>query len=249
MAKMNESKPKKNVHEGHRERLRTRYKRCGFDDFAEHEVLELLLFYSIPRADTNPIAHNLLDHFGSLYAVMNASFDELCEVEGVGPSSASLIRTVADAARAAKLKELGSEPLVTADRLHLFATEWFLGAAPHTAALLMLDKNRRVITVRKLAEDTLRLPDEYHEMLLHLCQQMEAKYVVLMHNHIDGIMEPSGEDIMLTREVFTYLADFGITLLEHVIVHELDCVQFLDLAMRREVSGFPLRETKLPPMI
>lgn len=243
-----DTKQKKNVHEGHRERLRTRYKRCGFDDFAEHEVLELLLFYSIPRADTNPIAHNLLDRFGSLYAVMNASYDDLCEVEGVGPASAALIRTVADTARAARLKEIGSEPLLSADKLHTFATEWFLGAAPRTAAILLLDEKHKVITTCKLAEDSLRLPEEYHEMILRLCQQMDAKYAVLMHNHTDGIMRPSGEDIQLTRDLYEYLADNGITLLEHLIVHELDCIQFLDLAMRAEVSGFPMRETHLPPL-
>lgn len=249
MSNKADSKPQKNVHEGHRERLRTRYKRCGFDDFAEHEVLELLLFYAIPRANTNPIAHKLLERFGSLYAVMNASFDELCEVDQVGPASAALIRTVADAARAAKLKEIGSEPLTSADKLHLYATEWFLGAKPRTAAILLIDAKRKVITVRKLAEETIRLPENYVESILAMCRQMDASFAVLMHNHVDGIMRPSGEDIQLTREVYNYLGDNGITLLEHLIVHELDCVQFLDLAMRDNVSGFPLRDTKLPPMV
>ncbi len=237
-----------NVHEGHRARLKKRYKKCGFDDFEEHEVLELLLYYSIPRADTNPIAHNLLNRFGSLYAVMNASIDELCEVESVGPSTAALIRTLSDTVRASKLKEIGSEPLTTPDRLHMYATEWFLGAAPHTAAVLLLDKHRTVITVRKLAEDYLRLPDDYPDMILRFCRQMDAKYVVLMHNHVDGVMAPSYDDISLTREIYNILAYEEITLLEHVIVHELDCIQFLDIAMRKEVSGFPLLNKSLPPM-
>ncbi len=249
MSNTSENKPQKNVHEGHRERLRTRYKRCGFDDFAEHEVLELLLFYAIPRANTNPIAHKLLERFGSLYAVMNASFDELCEVDQVGPASAALIRTVADVVRASKLKEIGSEPLTSADKLHMYATEWFLGAKPRTAAILLLDAKRKVITVRKLAEETVRLPEDYPEMILGICQQMEASFAVLMHNHTDGIMQPSGEDIRLTREVYRHLSENGVTLLEHVIVHELDCVQFLDLAMRAQVSGFPLRDSQLPPML
>ncbi len=246
MSKSTENKSPKNVHAGHRERLRTRYKKCGFDDFEPHEVLELLLFYSIPRANTNPIAHNLLNRFGSLYAVMNASFDELCEVDQVGPATAALIRTVADSARAAKLKTLGSEPLISADRLHLYATEWFLGMPPRTAAIVLMDNKRRVVTVRKLAEEYLRLPEDYDERILHLCQKLDVAYVVLMHNHVDGIMRPSHEDIQLTRDLYAFLSDYGIALLEHLIVHELDCVQFLNLAMRDEVSGFPIRD-KFPP--
>ncbi len=228
----------KNVHAGHRSRLRTRYKRCGFDDFEEHEVLELLLFHSIPRANTNPIAHNLLNRFKSLYAVLNASEDALCEVTGVGPASAALIRSVADSARAAKLKEIGSEPLTSWEKLYMYVTEWFLGKAPGTVAVILMDKSRRIITVRTLAEEHLRRPETYPEEILRLCQQMDAANVVLMHNHVDGIMRPSGEDLVLTGEIFRFLAENNVTLLEHVIVHELNAVPFLNTAIRKPVSGF-----------
>ncbi|MBR2848491.1 MAG: RadC family protein [Clostridia bacterium] len=233
-----------NVHAGHRERLRTRYKRCGFDDFQEHEVLELLLFYSIPRANTNPLAHNLLNHFGSLYAVMNASYEALCEVEGVGPASAALIRTVADSARAAKLKELANEPLLSPEKLYIYAAEWFLGKPHGTVAVLLLDAKRKIITVRTIAEEHLRLPASFPEEILRLCQQMDASNVVLMHNHVDGVMEPSYEDIYLTREIYRILKDNGITLLEHMIVHELDAIPCLNISMNEEVSGFPTKYKK-----
>ncbi len=236
---MSKSDPQ-NVHAGHRARLRSRYKRCGFDDFEEHEVLELLLFHAIPRANTNPIAHNLLKQFGSLYAVLNAKEEELCKVPGVGPASAALIRTVADSVRAAKLKEIGSEPLVTWERLYLYVTEWFLGKPAATVAVLLMDAQRRIITVRTLAEEHLRRPESYPEEILRLCQQMEASYVVLMHNHVDGAMRPSSEDIFLTQEIFRYLETNHVTLLEHVIVHELNAVPCLDTAMRKRVSGFPM---------
>ncbi len=205
-----------NVHAGHRERLRSRYKRCGFDDFEEHEILELLLFHSIPRTNTNPIAHNLLHHFGTLYAVLNAKEEELCKVDGVGPASAALIRTVADCARAAKLKEIGSEPLTTWEKLYLYVTEWFLGKPAATVAILLLDEKRKVITVRTIAEEHLIRPETYPEEIQRLCQRMDARYVVLMHNHVDGAMRPSSEDLFLTQEIFRYLSENGITLLEHV---------------------------------
>lgn len=240
----NPTQKKKNVHEGHRERLRTRYKRCGFDDFAEHEVLELLLFYAIPRANTNPIAHNLLDRFGSLYAVLNASESELCEVEMVGPASAALIRTVADSARAAKLKEISSEPLTSWDRLYLYTTEWFIGKPSGTVALLLLDEHRKIQTIRTLSEEHLRQPDSFPEAILALCQRMESANAILMHNHKDGCMYSSAEDLYLTKIIYNLLAENGITLLEHVIVNELDAFPCLDESIGRSVSGFPQKIQK-----
>ena len=83
---------KKNVHEGHRDRLRQRFLQEGLENFQDHNVLELLLFYSIPRKDTNEEAHNLINRFGSLSGVFDASFEELCEVKGIGENSAALIK-------------------------------------------------------------------------------------------------------------------------------------------------------------
>ncbi len=245
---MNEPNSKKpqNVHAGHRERLRNRYKKCGFDDFQEHEVLELLLFHAIPRANTNPIAHNLLNRFGSLYAVLNASEEDLCKVDGVGPASAALIRTVTDTARAGKLKEIASSPLTSWDRLYLYATEWFAGKPVGTVAVLLLDKRKRVITVRTLAEEHLRRPTSYPDTVLSLCQQVDAKFVILMHNHADGIMRPSEEDLYLTKTIYDYLNENDTVLLEHLIVHDLDAVPVLDTAIGDSVSGFPRTEPPLP---
>lgn len=81
----------KNLHKDHRKRLRKRYAEEGIDFFEDHNVLELLLFYALPRVDTNPIAHRLISRFGSLSGVFSASEDELCEVEGMGKASAGLL--------------------------------------------------------------------------------------------------------------------------------------------------------------
>ena len=75
------------VHEGHRERLRQRFLAEGLDQFTDVQVLEILLFYCIARKDTNPIAHALLDHFGSLSQVLEAPMEELCKVEGIGENT------------------------------------------------------------------------------------------------------------------------------------------------------------------
>ena len=79
------------LHDGHRKRLKDRFKREGLDHFEKYQVLELLLFYAIPRRDTNPLAHDLIDTFGSLPAVLEATPADLCKVKGIGPHAAALI--------------------------------------------------------------------------------------------------------------------------------------------------------------
>ncbi len=83
-----------NVHAGHRKRLRDRFLASGLDSFLPHQMLELLLFYSFPREDTNVYAHRLLNRFGDLHDVFNASVEELCEVDGIGESTALLIKMI-----------------------------------------------------------------------------------------------------------------------------------------------------------
>ena len=89
----------RSLHEGHRERLRERYRQTGLDHFTDHEVLELLLGYTILQKDTNPIAHALIRHFGDLRAVLNASEEALCQVEGVGPGTAFFLTMLPDVSR------------------------------------------------------------------------------------------------------------------------------------------------------
>ena len=87
------------IHDGHRQRLKQRFLEEGLESFTDIQVLELLLFFSVPRQDTNPIAHALLDHFGSLYQVLEAPVEELRKVKGVGDQSALLLSLMNDVAR------------------------------------------------------------------------------------------------------------------------------------------------------
>ena len=95
------------IHDGHREKKRQQFLQHGLDSFAEHEVLELLLFYAIPRKDTNPIAHALMDRFGSLDAVLSAPVEELCRVKGVGESAAALLKLIPQVYRRSRMAAAG----------------------------------------------------------------------------------------------------------------------------------------------
>ena len=140
------------IHDGHRERLRDCFRKDGLAGFDGIRALELLLQYAIPRRDTNPIAHALLDRFGSLQAVFDASEQELCEVEGIGPAAAVLIRLVPQLARksavdkAAELQYIQS----TADAKD-YLNPRFLFEQDEIALLLCLDSQKRVIQCVELS--------------------------------------------------------------------------------------------------
>lgn len=88
-----------NPHQGHRRRMLDKFGRFGVDAFADHELLEVLLYYTIRQGDTNPVAHALMQHFGSLHAVLEATADQLCEVEGVGPRTAEYLSLISASMR------------------------------------------------------------------------------------------------------------------------------------------------------
>ena len=97
------------IHDGHRANVRRRFLQAGLDAFADHEALELLLFYAIPRRDTNPIAHALIDRYGSLEAVLNAPVEDLKKVEGIGENAAVLLRLVPQLWSKARLSSVSHE--------------------------------------------------------------------------------------------------------------------------------------------
>ena len=235
MAKTND-----NPHKNHRNRLRTRYQKYGLASFEEHNILELLLFHSIPRADTNGIAHELINTFGSLYDVLSAPYEELLRVKGVGPASAALIRNVSDTAREANLRKMTATPITDYPRLVLYATEWFIGKQAGSVAVILFDDKDRIVHTEALSESHSIRAVYYAQSLEELADKHNARRIVLMHNHANGIMQPSDEDLFLTQQLYTALQEKKITLLEHLVIHKFDCLPILDRAIHKRVSGFPI---------
>lgn len=230
---------KANIHQNHRKRLRERYEKYGLESFEEHNILELLLFRSIPRADTNGLAHELINTFGSLYEVLCAPYEELLKVKGVGPASASLICNVFDTAKEANLRKLAAAPIDSYPRLAMYATEWFGGKPAGVVAVLLLDEGNRIVHTGTLsASHTIRAAS-YVQAIADLAGKFAARRVVLMHSHESGIMKPSDEDLYLTEQLYAALREQDVALMEHLIVHKFDCIPILDTAVKQSVSGFP----------
>ena len=146
-------------HGGHRERIRERFRREGLDSFTDIQVLELLLFYCIPRKDTNPIAHGLLDHFGSLSQVLEAPVEELCKVEGIGESAAVFLKLIPQAGRYYMNDRASQMKLLpTLESCAAYLTPRFIGRTVEMVFLLCLDAKCKVLCCRKIAEGEFHRP-------------------------------------------------------------------------------------------
>ncbi|MCQ2424094.1 MAG: hypothetical protein MJ088_04275 [Clostridia bacterium] len=215
----------KKPHEGHRARLRCRFETEGLDEFEPHNVLELLLFYAIPRRDTNEIAHRLLDRFGSLGGVFSADVKELQKVEGVGRATANFLRLVPAVAREAMLEELGAKP-VTADTAGSYFF-WYLRGAPKSSTAYLLIGKDGMIAGRGILTEGKRLRRPVTATLVEEAEAAGCSAVMLAHNHADGRLEPSVDDLDATEKIRFTLSEHGIGLLAHYIVTSETAREFM----------------------
>ena len=206
-------------HEGHRNRMKKRFLRHGLSNFDDHNVLELLLFYAVPRQDTNELAHRLLEAFGSLDRVFEALPEELMRVSGVGENTAALIRLVPEVTKRCLIVRESSES-VLADRESAgrYLVPRFLNQRTEIVLLLCLDAKMRVLDCRQIGSGGLDSASFSIRDIVQLCILRNARYAVLAHNHINGVAIASSEDIYATREVKRALDLVGVKLLEHFIV-------------------------------
>ncbi len=207
-------------HAGHRERLRQRFERDrGMDSFAPHEALELLLTYAIPRKDTNPIAHRLLDHFGSLHAVLEAPVDELTAVDEIGLRTAQLIAMLLPMFRQYENDRL--KPRTALDsyrRVRDYCWALFRGVTVEKFYLISLDSQLKLIDARVLAEGTLDEVPVYPREVIATLLRQNASGAVISHNHPGQTSAPSAQDIRLTHQLKRIMGDLNIVLYDHVIV-------------------------------
>ena len=213
------------IHTGHRQRAKEEFLTRGLSGLADHKVLELLLFYAIPQGDVNPLAHRLVEHFGSLSGVFNAPYEELAKVKGVGANTATLIRLLpAIAARYLEQSgELGDE-MNTSWHFQQLLMPLFLGARNEIAYLVCMDGKNKLLTYRKLGEGITDSVLITARKVLEAALACNASRVVLAHNHISGIAMYSAADVTATREVAKLLRQVDIELLDHYIIANDDMV-------------------------
>ncbi len=207
------------IHDGHRARLRARYREEGLRGFKPHEVLELVLTYTRPRGDVNPLAHRLLDTFGSLKTVLEAPVPLLAQVEGMGEDSAILISLLLPVYRQYENSIVdGQRKLDRRDKLTAHCMSLLAGLRNESYCVLCLDSNMCLLGSRVISTGTSSETPVYPRLVAETVIQYNADLVVLCHNHPGGDVYPSREDIASTNAVINMLAEFRVLVVDHIIV-------------------------------
>lgn len=220
------------AHDGHRDRKRRQFLDHGLAAFADHEVLELLLFYAIPRQDTNPIAHELMDRFGSLDKVLKAPAEELKKVPGVGESAALLLNLVPQVYRRARISAAKSETVLdTPERIGAFFVEQFVAQKEEVMYQLCLDAKGRMLCCRQVSQGDAASVGLNLRKIVENALLCNAVQVALAHNHPSGVALPSYEDQVATMQIRDALDVVHIRLLDHIIVADDDFVSMHQAGM------------------
>ena len=223
------------IHAGHHERMRKRFLDEGLDHFQEHEVLEMLLHCVIKRKDTNPIAHDLIKHFGSFAQVMEAPAEELQKVNGIGPESAVFLSFIQEVCRYYLVnRSIQSVILPTIDRCGEYLVPFFYGQRNEKVYILCLDAKCKVLCCRELEEGSVNFANVSTRKIVETALAVNATNVILAHNHPSGLALPSGEDIQTTRRVAAALDAVEIALVDHIVVADDDFVSLAQSGYYRQ---------------
>ena len=218
---------KENLHGGHRERMMQKFKQSA-DAMPEHEILEMILFYAIPRVDTNPIAHRLLRVFGSLSKVFSASAEELTAVDGVGERTACFLSLFGQVAkRAFSAPDALSEiKRFSFNKNKADLIEFFKGLTEEKFIILMLDKKYNFLSHTEFNDQhrdkvTAEIPEIALAFALH-----KPTFAIIAHNHPSGNFMPSKEDDLATAKINAICALHRVTLIDHIICSDRDAYSY-----------------------
>ena len=204
---------------GHRDRLRERFATAGHTALPDYELLELLLFRLIPRADTKPVAKALLARFGTLAEVLGAPEALLREVKGVGPAVALDLKVVAAAAQRMLRSEIkGRETLSSWSQVLDYCHAAMAFEEREQFRILFLDKKNALIADEVQQTGTVDHTPVYPREVVRRALELSATAVILVHNHPSGDPTPSRADIDMTREIVEIGKRLGITVHDHIII-------------------------------
>lgn len=213
-------KPAEKKHyEGHRQRLRARFMEAGGDALADYELLEMLLFRTIPRADTKALAKSLLATFGSIAEVLGAHPQRLMEVPGVGESIAQDIKLITTLAQRMLRSELrGKQVLSSWAQVLEYCRTAMAFEEREQFRILFLDKKNCLIRDECQQVGTVDHTPVYPREVMRRALELSASAIILVHNHPSGDPTPSRADIEMTKLLVTTAQPLGITIHDHIII-------------------------------
>ena len=211
-------------HTGHRKRLKKKFIENGFDVFEPHEALEMYLFYAIPRKDTNPLAHRLLDRYLTIGGVCDAPLDELINEFKLSESAAVYLKMLPEMSRLYNESKLSADNIIDDENLgELFRTK-FIGRTNEAVALMLGDAKGKMIYFGIISKGSLNSTEMPVRKIVDLSLRHNAKIAYIAHNHPSGSALPSSADISTTKTISETLLSVGVHLIDHFIVTDDDYV-------------------------
>ena len=219
----------KHRHTGHRERMKAEFLARGLEGWPDHRVLELLLFYTIPQGDVNDLAHELVERFGSLAGVLDASVEELKKVKGVGDHTAVFLRMLpAVLGRYQGARTRLSAIINSPEEAYAWLEPYFFGARNEMVYVLCMDGKRQVLGVRKVAEGSIELAEVNTRRIAEESIGLRAAQIYVAHNHVSNLAIPSQADWLTTDTLRGALRPIGIELIDHLVFVDGDMVSLKD---------------------
>lgn len=209
-----------NIHKFHRQRIRKEARDGGISHWSPHKVLEYLLFFGVPQRDTNELAHELISTYGSLEKVFSASHQSLLSVKGVGENVASLIVLVNDLHKYTANLKVSKETLIFKDTksIAMYMIPKFYNVDKEQLYVMTFDNQQKVISNLIVSEGLVCTSTISPRNVIQLAFQDNATSIVLVHNHPNGIPNPSYDDKVMTAEINDLARKMDVALLDHIIV-------------------------------
>ena len=222
-----------NVHSGHRKRVRQEFLEHGFNEKTPpHKILEMLLFYSIPRRDTNVIAHNLLNKFGSINGVLDAPSDELMKIDGVTENTVALFKLILPVSSAYFSDKVAkNNKFTSSDSMGEFIKAKYIGFTKEVLAITSLNANGGFLGFDIVSEGDSTAVELSFRKVIETVMKRNASYVVISHNHPKANALPSQSDVELTKRIASLLSSINVQLIDHIVIGFDD---YVSMAQSRE---------------
>ncbi|MCQ2514517.1 MAG: hypothetical protein MJ089_05460 [Ruminococcus sp.] len=205
-------------HSGHRQRMKKKFIENGFDVFEPHEALEMYLYYAIPRKDTNPVAHKLLDRYCTIGSVCDAPIDELMKDFGLSESAAVYLKMLPEMSRLYNESKMSDDNIIDFENLGKQFQVKFIGRTSEAVALMLGDAKGKMIYFGIISKGSLNSSDIPIRKIVDLALRHNAKTAFMAHNHPSGTALPSQSDLITTRKVRETLLSIGVDLIDHYII-------------------------------
>ncbi len=217
------------MNDGHRQRLRERFEQSGFNGFHDHEVIELLLSYAIPRRDVKPLAKELLSRFGSLSAVVDAPVVHLKQIDGVGSHASVLLAMVPRLMdRYLRDRWKRNESFHSTQDAVRYLSSLLGTERTEVFSILALNSQNALISAEEIQRGSVNRTAVFPRLVVEACLKHRATAVILAHNHPGGDPNPSSADRQLTRKLKRLLNDLDIQVHDHIIVAGLAYYSFAE---------------------